>query len=582
MLFVHPSRRQLAHHLAPFTARLVADGAGADGARSAVLGLDDQIVDALATRELASLVRGCCELRRRARTLRDAIDDDSRRRALAAVECKLDRALRADPGAADTLWSLLAPSVEATSVSEHRSIRPIRHLRGALERTGAVLVVGATIALVVLVALWVGDRRLGALGVVDLAVIGVVSFLPGWLYVRFIGQRAGAVWDEYVLNLHRLGLDAPQHLPQPPANSEYFRAWVEGGGEILSQHRNIYRQKFDAYYGRSVSRSGQDSRVKNGTLFPILLATVVFAVGWTAVLWNGTFAEAPTTTLEVLGFGFLGAYVFDVQMLARRFFQSDLKPSAYTSAVLRVVVVLIIVMVMHQLPVFSDASSGEEAVVAFVVGLFPIVGLQALNRLAAVLLRGAVPTLRTNYPLSDLEGLNIWYEARLLEEGIEDMQNLVSANMVEVLLHTRVPVGRLVDWHDQALLYLHLRQRRKGRKGDRPGQHPRDVLASFGVRSATTFLKAFPIESVDDRGVWTDQRVKNAVSAIGEPPSELSPAAVMTIARILDDEPALGPVRCWHAGTSPACRNQAPAAARPAVPLHAAIAPRESDSDEVA
>ena len=390
----------------------------------------------------------------------------------------------------------------------------VRHFRDALERTGAVVVVGATIALVVLVALWVGDRPLGGLGVADLAVIGVVSFLPGWLYVRFIGQRAGAVWDEYVLNLHRLGLDEPQHLPQPPENSEYFRAWVEGGGSTLSLDRNIYRQKFDAYYGRSVSRSGQDSRVKNGSLFPILLATVVFAVGWTALLWNGAFAEAPTTTLEVLGFGFLGAYVFDVQMLARRFFQSDLKPSAYTSAVLRVVVVSIIVVVMHQLPLFSDASGGEEAVVAFVVGLFPIVGLQALNRLAAVLLRGAVPTLHTNYPLSDLEGLNVWYEARLLEEGIEDMQNLVSANMVEVLLHTRVPVGRLVDWHDQALLYLHLRQRRKT---DQPGEHPRDLLASFGVRSATTFLKAFPIESVNERGVWTDQRVKAAVSAIGGP-----------------------------------------------------------------
>ena len=215
---------------------------------------------------------------------------------------------------------------------------------------------------------------------------------------------------------------------------------------------------------------------------------------------------------------------------------------------------------MHQLPVFSDASrADEEAVVAFVVGMFPIVGLQALNRLAAVVLRGAVPTLRTNYPLSDLEGLNIWYEARLLEEGIEDMQNLVSANMVEVLLHTRVPVGRLVDWHDQALLYLHLRPRRKG---DRAGAHPRDVLASFGVRSATTFLKAFPIESVNEHGEWTDQRVEAAVIAFAGRSPELSPAAVMTIARILDDEPALGPVRCWHAGTSPACRNPAPAARR--------------------
>ena len=117
--------------------------------------------------------------------------------------------------------------------------------------------------------------------------------------------------------------------------SEYYGAWFDGGGPSLSRQPNIYRQKFEAYYGRSASRSGQDSPVKNGTLLPILLATIVFAVGWTALLWNRAFAQAPSTTLAVLGFGFLGAYLFDVQMLARRFYQSDLKPSAYVSAVLR-------------------------------------------------------------------------------------------------------------------------------------------------------------------------------------------------------------------------------------------------------
>ena len=67
-----------------------------------------------------------------------------------------------------------------------------------------------------------------------------------------------------------------------------------------------------------------------------------------------------------------------------------------------------------------------------------------------------MPSLEADYPLSQLDGLNIWYEARLLEEGIEDMQNLVSANLVDVMLHSRVPVGRLVDWLDQAHLFLHL------------------------------------------------------------------------------------------------------------------------------
>jgi hypothetical protein len=280
-------------------------------------------------------------------------------------------------------------------------------------------------------------------------------------------------------------------------------------------------------------------------------------------MWNSTITATPATTVEVLAFGFLGAYLFDIQMLVRRFFQSDLKPSAYASAVVRVVVVLIIVLAMHQLPVFADgARAHEEAVVAFVVGLFPLVGLQALNRLVAVVLRGAVPTLRNNYPLSDLEGLNLWYEARLLEEGIEDMQNLVSANMVEVLLHTRVPVARLVDWHDQALLYLHLRPRRDDAG---PREHPRDALASVGVRSATTFLKAFPTPG--DDGTWADPRVDSVVTALVERSPELSPAGVMTIARILADEPGLRPVRNWKAWTSHDVGEDTPSI--PPVALHA-------------
>ena len=255
-------------------------------------------------------------------------------------------------------------------------------------------------------------------------------------------------------------------------------------------------------------------------------------------------------------YGFLGAYLFNIQMLARRFFQSDLKPSAYCNAVVRIIIVLIIVLVLHQSPLFDGASAGtrkQEAVVAFVVGLFPLVGLQALNRLVAVALRTTVPTLQCAYPLSDLDGLNIWYEARLLEEGIEDMQNLVSANTVDVLLHTPRAGGRLVDWCDQAQLYLHLppkkSKRRLRRRPDPEDKtvHPREALATFGVRSATAFLKAFRHSAVDAQGEPKDPLVKRALGTIEQRAPELTSASVLTIASILKDEPGLAPVVRWRA-----------------------------------
>ncbi len=339
--------------------------------------------------------------------------------------------------------------------------------------------------------------------------IWALSFLPGWLYVRFLGQRAGSLRDEYVLNLHRLGWDLPQFLPRPPRSSQFYREWQDSGGARQSDEDNIYRKKFSAYYGHAVaSKGGNDNfAVRIETMFPVFLATAVLATGWTAILWDTSFTD-PSSTWQVLEFAFLGAYAFITQSLIRRFFQSDLRPSAYASAVLRIVLVLLTMAAVH--PLLGRSHPGLQAATAFAVGFFPVMGLQAIQRAAAGVLRVAIPQLTPDYPLSQLDGLNIWYEARLVEEAIEDMENLASANLVDVILHTRAPVGRLVDWVDQALLYLHLDRVERGRRGrgarrstGGPGSSMRMTLRRFGIRTATDLLKAFPPDQIDPRhGAW--------------------------------------------------------------------------------
>ena len=126
------------------------------------------------------------------------------------------------------------------------------------------------------------------------------------------------------------------------------------------------------------------------------------------------------------------------------------------------------------------------------VGFFPLVGLQAMQKMTAVALRAVVPTLRTNHPLSDLDGLTVWYESRLLELGVEDAQNLATANLVDVLLHSRVPVARLIDWVDQAILYLHLNPEPQ-RRDPKAGPSDRARLRQLGIRSATTLEAAFSV-----------------------------------------------------------------------------------------
>jgi hypothetical protein len=473
---------------------------------------------------------------------------------------------------------------------------------GWVRRKVAGIWMNALVAFVLGIAWWLAWPPPGAppAGIVALGVFAVwsLSFLPGWMYVRFLDQRAGALWDEYVLNLHRLGWDNPRHLPKPQVNSQFYAEWFESGGDLLTYRPNIYRQKFDTYYGKSVSetRHGTEFRVQTETLFPVFLLTATLAACWTAVLWNPSFASSPSSVWDILKFGFLGAYSFILQMLIRRFFQSDLRPSAYAHAMLRIIVVLILVAALHQL--LPQGNPRTEAVIAFILGFFPLVGMQALQRMAAAVLRAVVPSLNQPYPLNQIDGLSIWYEARLLEEGIEDMQSLATANFVDVMLHTRVPAGRLVDWVDQAHLYLQLDRIEHGwfertlaarhvklsskntdntskkagespkddirpfaQKNDRvasdsivrgsvtetsrAGTWTRTMLRQLGIRKATDLLQAVPPEHIDpETPLAQDDPAAEHLKALEDAGLDL--AQLRSIVRVLSRDSSLAPVWNWQ------------------------------------
>ena len=342
-------------------------------------------------------------------------------------------------------------------------------------------------------------------GALELFTVWCLAFLPGSLYVRFYHLRMESLWQEYVLTLHRLGWDRPWHLPEPPVNSDFHRLWSSAEPADADTEKTIYHEKFWAYYGKY--EPGSERRASTESLFPVFLATAVLAVGWTAVLWDTGFLTGPADVWDVLKYGFIGAYAFVTGMLVRRFFQADLRPGAYTSSTMRIVLVLLIVAVVHQVLGATELVAVELAV-AFVIGFFPLAGLALLHRTTARVLGTGLPPLKPPYPLDRLDGLNLWYEARLLEEGIEDMQNLTTMNLVDVVLHTRVPPGRLVDWLDQAFLLLHLDALPQPKKTcpamtagraalDEPAA--RRALRRAGIRTATDLLKVYSRQDNDGR-----------------------------------------------------------------------------------
>lgn len=403
--------------------------------------------------------------------------------------------------------------------------------------------------------------------------IGVLSLFPGMLYLQFITVRGPTARAEYVQNLHRLRADHPSRLPALPVDL----ARTEG----LWNSNNFYLQKFEGVYGK-IRRGGDgQGRLHGETLLPVVLATVLLSTGWTLVFQPEPVFSVhlfralhllhhPSLPAQALRFGFAGAYFYVLQMLIRRYFQDDLKTNAYISAAARIVVVALLVTVMSVVwrPTWSE---NQLYAFSFLIGVFPQIAFKAIQNLLQIPLRPLVPSLRSDYPLSDLDGLNIWYESRLLEEGIEDMQNLATANLVDVILRTRVPVGRLVDWVDQAHLYLRVRgadDRRLVKAGPRPpqGQDDRATLRRLGIRTATDLEDAFhPVPERDDGKLSARQRaqVEQLRWVLNDGPvRDGKPSVTESIVATFRREPNLYHVRSWKSLWEPRPRLREASGAR--------------------
>ena len=93
----------------------------------------------------------------------------------------------------------------------------------------------------------------------------------------------------------------------------------------------------------------------------------------------------------------------------------------------------------------------EQALLAFLVGVFPQLGVQVLKNGVGRVGKKLLASLECRYSLSDLDGLSVWDEARLAEEGIEDLQGLTTANLVDVVNLAHVRVFRQFTWLGEEL-----------------------------------------------------------------------------------------------------------------------------------
>jgi len=346
--------------------------------------------------------------------------------------------------------------------------------------------------------------------------VAVASLVPAAMYFQFDRDRLAAIQGRWVRQVFRLD------------------PTVRSLGDVQSK----YGAQMEASFGRLAP--GSSARYRRGRRSPVIVATILITIGW-IVLATGS--EVPTLVFEdgryewpggtfpvvdfflpqgtALGFAFLGAYLFTLFHIVRAYHRRDLVPKTYNTIVVRFLAAYILTLAAEAF--LPGEGIDDRAVIgfAFFAGFLPQSALVRLRE--AVTIRNPKNdhhVLAEKAPLTELEGIDLYDRTRLAEEGINNVHALAHADIVELMSSTRISADRLVDWVDQAILFLrvggdHMHEHAEGDESDE--SHELTVtranlvrLRRFGIRNASDLVQSY--EAAVARGM---QEAEAAATAKG-------------------------------------------------------------------
>lgn len=341
-------------------------------------------------------------------------------------------------------------------------------------------------------------------------IIFIGGIFPMTIYRYFVQRRLPTFFREYKQNLRRLGL---------PENAQQ------------------YQDKFNAFFT-------QGSRKEPIAPFdsPLFIATILSFLGWIFVFFpvsstlNLSNPNLPIANANPITYGFLGAYIFSVGALVSQYINDDLQPRYYAAMTNRYLMVLSLSWLLRlSETVIPNINPTNILFVAFFIGLFPTVGLRLFQRTVRMALGLVFRGFDEPQPLSDIDGINALVEDRLALEGIENLQNLASANIVDLMLKTRYPVEQIIDWIDQALLQIHARERY-------------EHFRKSGLRTATDFLTAYRGDPTEEPHQWREALAVLLNSHIEKepPPTEITRSFIRSLSFSLEQDPNLFSIIYWR------------------------------------
>ena len=309
----------------------------------------------------------------------------------------------------------------------------------------------------------------------SLELLLVVTFagVPALLFFAFDREKLQTLRSKFVAHVFR------------------FDTSVETVVDIVAK----YGRMMDEAYGRETLTG----RILPGKRLPVVIATAAIALGWLLTLPIPSYLDPGVEDLSVhdylrpveepIVFAFLGAYFFALNLVFRGYVRGDLRPKTYSQITVRILLSFVLAFVLGQ----AFSTNAGILLLAFIGGLLPetlLVRFREAARRGGDRFRSRgepdpLDALVEEQPLTELEGIDIYDRARLEEEGVTNVEALAHHDLVELMLRTRIPVPRLIDWVDQAILYLHL----GGRTPD--ARRARETLRLNGIRTGSDLLNAW-------------------------------------------------------------------------------------------
>jgi len=221
----------------------------------------------------------------------------------------------------------------------------------------------------------------------------------------------------------------------------------------LQQGKNRVQQDFDSQYSFRLLAPAALLSFFYGITLPLAFARVLscpYCPDWLLAIPK---CFPVLTWCDFFIYAVIGAYTFNLGVLVRRMFLADVTEHVYWGSINRLLLTCGLAFAFHggaeALGIMSDKLFPPAFY--FVIAFAPDVFLTVLKKQATKVFKDD-GRVADELPIQMVQGIDIWKEQRLEEEGIESVQNLATADVLTLAVKTHYPMRTLIDWIDQAIL----------------------------------------------------------------------------------------------------------------------------------